>query len=111
MKHEIHFMTAFQFAGRHSFRRTVEGDKTNGADFPPLFRGKLFGPLRARTVFRPVKLNHAAGTLIRPSGADFDPATHRDWVATTHAMAQTAKTWDDVGQMPTYVSLESAPKA
>ena len=48
-------------------------------DFREVLRGTLYGPLRERDVFNAVRLDSDTHTLVRPNGADFDPAVLHDW--------------------------------
>jgi hypothetical protein len=63
-------------------------------DFLPVLAGELFGPLRDPSVFRQVRIDPEVHTLVRPDGADFDPATLHDWPRYADALAAKAREWE-----------------
>jgi len=44
-------------------------------------------------LFRQVRLDPEAGTIVWPNDADFDPATLHDWPEYEHELAEMAKRW------------------
>ena len=50
-------------------------------DLAPVMSGLLFGKLRDPEVFNQVSVDHEAGTIFWPNGADFDPDTLFHWDA------------------------------
>jgi len=62
-------------------------------DFEPILEGELFGPLRDPSAFAQVALDSDAGTLVWPSGADFDPAILHDWPEHEAAFKAAAQRW------------------
>jgi hypothetical protein len=44
-------------------------------------------------LFRQVRIDSEAGTLVWPNGADFDPATLHDWPSQGPAMVELAQRW------------------
>ena len=93
MIHPIHQITAFQIVGPYSLRLRFEDGLERTIDFSPVLAGELFGPLRDASLFRQVRLDAEAQTIVWPNGADFDPATLYDWPRYAEAFAAQAKQW------------------
>ncbi len=93
MNHPIHEVTAFEVIGPYSLRLRFEDGLERTIDFSPVLAGELFGPLRDHSLFRQVRLDAEAHTLVWPNGADFDPATLYDWPRYAEAFAAQAKQW------------------
>lgn len=66
-------------------------------DFAPVLAGALYAPLRDEGFFRSVRLDPEFHPIVRPSGADFDPATLPDWPDFLPAMAGRARAWRSDG--------------
>ena len=94
-QHEIHRVTAFIVTGDHTLQVEFEDGVTRTIDFEPILAGELYGPLRDPSVFRAVRLESEAGTLVWPNGADFDPATLHDWPDVVDTLEQMARSWRD----------------
>lgn len=92
-QHPIHRVTAFELTGGHTVRIEFEDGVTRQIDFAPVLAGELYGPLRDPAVFRAVRLDPDAGTLVWPNGADFDPATLHDWSAVAGDLERLARSW------------------
>jgi hypothetical protein len=58
-------------------------------DFKPILAGELYGPLRDAKLFNRVQIDPEVHTLVRPNGADFDPATLHDWPVHAQALKET----------------------
>ena len=68
-------------------------EKLTGEDFEENFEGEVFGPLRDPVTFRQVNLDPQADTVVRPTGADFNPATLHDWPEHEPARRAAARGW------------------
>ncbi len=97
MRHEIYRVTTFEIVGKYSLRVTFDDGRENVIDFEPVLAGELYGPLRDPMFFRQVKIDPEVHTLVWPNGADFDPATLRDWQENLAAMRLEAARWELVG--------------
>jgi hypothetical protein len=86
-------VTAFEITGQFSVRVCFEDNTEHTIDFAPVLIGDLFGPLRDPSLFRQVRLDPEAHTLVWPNGADFDPATLYDWPQHAEEFAAHAKQW------------------
>ena len=93
--HEIHRVAAFKVTGEYTLRVEFEDGVTQTIDFEPVLAGALYGPLRDPAVFRAVRLDSEAGTLVWPNGADFDPATLHDWTQDADELERMARAWRD----------------
>lgn len=65
--------------GPHTLSIRFDDGATRRIDFTPILNGELYGPLRDVRLFEQVRLDEEVHTLVWPNGADFDPATLRDW--------------------------------
>ena len=93
MSHPIHRVTNFSIAGPYTLAVAFSDDTHQHVDFKPVLHGPLFGPLQELTTFNAVRLDHEAGTLVWPNGADFDPATLHDWPHVKDELASRARIW------------------
>lgn len=94
MKHPIHRVTSFEFAGGFKLQICFDDGISQVIDFEPILKGELYGPLSDPSLFRQVKIDQEAHTLIWPNGADFDPATLHDWPAHKKAFEEMASHWE-----------------
>ena len=93
MNHPIHRVVAFEITGPYVIHVRFEDGLEHTIDFAPVLAGELFGPLRDEALFRQVRLDTEAHTLVWPNGADFDPATLHDWPRYAEEFAARAKQW------------------
>jgi len=91
--HPIVRVQAFEFAGPYALRISFDDGSIQIIDFEPVLAGELYGPLRDPELFRAVRIDPEAHTLVWPNGADFDPATLFDWPAHAEAFARRARAW------------------
>jgi len=94
MTHPIYRVVAFEVLGERSLRVKFDDGFARAIDFTPVLAGELFGPLRDPMVFRQVRLDPEAHTLVWPNGADFDPATLHDWPEHVARLEQMARRWE-----------------
>jgi hypothetical protein len=78
MVHPIHRVTRFKIVGPYTLAVSFADDTEQTIDCQPVLHGARFEPLRDLAEFNAVRLDTEAGTLVWPSGADFDPATLHD---------------------------------
>ena len=93
MDHPIHRVTRFDIVGPYTVSVWFDDDTRQVIDFQPVLRGALFEPLQDLAEFNAVRLDGESGTLVWPSGADFDPATLHDWPDVREELIERAKTW------------------
>jgi Protein of unknown function (DUF2442) len=93
MPHAIHRVVRFDIVTAYTLSVTFDDGTTQQIDFRPVLHGALFGPLRDLVVFNAVSLDQEVGTLTRPNGADFDPATLHEWPRMCAELAAQAQTW------------------
>lgn len=67
-------------------------------NFEPVLHGAMFEPLRDLEAFNAVKLDLEVGTLVWPTGADFDPATLHDWPLVREELAARARSWSPAAE-------------
>ena len=94
MNHPIRRVVSFEIAGEYTLRVRFEDGVERAIDFAPVLSGELFSPLRDANLFRQVRLDPEAYTLVWPNGADFDPATLYDWPRYAKEYAARAKQWE-----------------
>ena len=93
MAHPIVRVRSFEVVGSYSLRVLFDDGTAQAIDFEPVLAGELYGPLRDPDVFRSVRLDPEAHTLVWPNGADFDPATLHDWPAHAEEFTRRAREW------------------
>jgi hypothetical protein len=91
--HAICAVSGFRIVGEYILRVQFDDDTEQTIDLEPVLEGELFGPLRDPQVFRSVRVDPLARTLVWPNGADFDPATLHDWPSHAEAFARRAREW------------------
>jgi hypothetical protein len=96
MTHPIYRVVAFEVLGDHSLRVAFDDGLSRAIDFTPVLAGELFGPLRDPAIFRQVRLDPEAHTLVWPNDADFDPATLHDWPEQVVVLQELARRWESV---------------
>ena len=96
MTHPIHRVARFDIAGPYKLAVVFTDGTTQEIDFRPVLHGAIFGSLRDLTTFNTVTLDHEAGTLVWPNGADFDPATLHDWPEVCDELAARAQAWTEL---------------
>lgn len=79
MSHAIYRVVSFEIIGPYELRVRFDDGVSRDIDFRPVLKIPLFQPLQDISVFNRVVIDHEVHTLVWPNGADFDPATLRDW--------------------------------
>lgn len=79
MTHELYTVTRFERVEPFVLRVYFDDGANRVIDFRPVLWGEIFEPLRDPEVFDRVRLDPEFGTLVWPSGADFDPETLHNW--------------------------------
>lgn len=100
MEHEIHTVIRFAQIGAYALRVEFEDGTVREIDFEPVLTGGIFAPLRDPEVFSQVRIDPEAGTLVWPTGADFDPATLYDWPDAVEELVARVATWVPVPAVP-----------
>ena len=95
MTHPIHRVARFDIVGPYTLAVEFTDGTTQEINFQPVLYGVLFGPLRDLAMFNAVVLDHEAGILTWPNGADFDPATLHEWPAVRAELAARAHAWTE----------------
>jgi hypothetical protein len=94
MSHPIYRVRAFKIEAPYTLRVEFDDATEQVINFLPVLAGELFGLLRDLNVFNQVRIDPEVKTLVWPNGADFDPATLRDWPSYAQALADRAKQWN-----------------
>ena len=94
MGHRICRVVSFKETAPFTLEIVFSDGASRVIDFSPLLKGPLYGPLRDLSFFRRVQIDSVAHTLVRPNGADFDPATLYDWPECGPAFCEMARNWD-----------------
>jgi len=95
MEHPIYRVTGFRIVGPCTLHIEFDDGTARAVDFSPVLAGEVFGPLRDPDLFRQVRVDPEALTLVWPNGADFDPATLHDWPEHLPALRDMATRWRD----------------
>jgi Protein of unknown function (DUF2442) len=95
MVHPLYRVTSFERVGTHALRVEFDDGSQQTIEFSPALAGELYGPLRDPEFFGQVTLDPEVHTLVRPNGADFDPATLHDWPLFADELRARARAWAD----------------
>jgi len=93
MNHKIVSIEDFQITGPRSLRIKFSDGKLSIVDLTDILRGEVYGPLQDEEVFKSVRIDPEARTLVWSNGADFDPATLYDWDKVQEELKKRAKSW------------------
>jgi hypothetical protein len=93
MIHPIFRVVSFAIVAPYTLRVTFDDTTTQLIDFSPILAGELYSPLRDVALFNQVQLDPEVHTLVWPNGADFDPATLRDWPEHLENLKALARRW------------------
>jgi hypothetical protein len=91
--HAVHEVKTFEIVGPYRLRIEFADGLAHSIDFGRVLEGELYGPLRDLSLFNAVSLDREVHTLVRPNGADFDPATLHDWPDQEAEMVALARRW------------------
>jgi len=94
MFHPIYKVESVQIEGPYILRLLFDDHTEQVIDFRPVLAGELFGPLRDLALFNQVRIDPEVHTIVWPNGADFDPATLRDWPMHKQAFIARAERWN-----------------
>ena len=92
--HPIYRVRSFQFVAPYTLAVQFDDHTEQVIDFAPVLAGELHRPLRNSTPFDRVRIDPEVHTLVRPNGADFDPATLHDRPQRAEALATRARRWE-----------------
>jgi hypothetical protein len=90
---EIARVVSFDPVALYILRVHFEDGAEQTIDFRPVLEGEIFGPLRDPELFRQVRIDPEAHTLVWPNGADFDPSTLYDWPRAGKRLEALARAW------------------
>jgi hypothetical protein len=93
MNHPICRVCDFQIVGPHRLHVVFDDGSNRTIDFSSVLGGELLGPLQDLNLFNQVRIDPEVHTLVWPNGADFDPATLRDWPQHVDALTKQAHSW------------------
>ena len=93
MTHRICCVVSFDIAGPYTLDILFDDGTRQKIDFRPVLAGEMFGPLLEQSLFEQVRIDPEVHTLVWPNGADFDPATLRDWPQYAEELAERARQW------------------
>ena len=93
MAHPIHRVVQFEIVAPYTLRVMFDDGSEQTVDLTHVLVGEVFGPLMDEALFNGASLDHAAGTIVWPNGADFDPATLHDWPDVKDELVARARTW------------------
>jgi hypothetical protein len=96
MSHPVYGVRSFDIVAPYTIRVRFDDDTEQTIDFQPVLAGELYGPLRDLDLFNQVKVDSEIETLVWPNGADFDPATLREWPVHERAFRELARRWESV---------------
>ncbi|MBM3836056.1 MAG: DUF2442 domain-containing protein [Verrucomicrobia bacterium] len=79
MKHTFVKVVSFKQVADYTLEVRFDDSTSQTIDFWPVLLGELYEPLRDKSLFEQVRIDSEVGTLIWPSGADFDPDMLHNW--------------------------------
>src|SRR5438876_450096 len=94
--HPIHRVIGFDLLDDYTLHVRFDDGSQQTINFEPILAGEMYAPLRAVALFRQVRIDPEAHTLVWPNGADFDPATLHDWPQHEAALIAMARRWEAV---------------
>jgi len=94
MVHQIYRVVSVKCVASYTLEVRFDDGARQLIDFRPVLAGALFGVLRDPALFRRVRIDPEAHTLVWPNGADFDPAPLHDWPDHAAELAARAATWE-----------------
>ncbi len=94
MDHPIYRIRSFEIVAPYTLRLQFDDNTSQTIDFFPVLAGEIYGPLRDLRLFNQVQIDPEVHTLVWPNGADFDPATLRDWPKYLPALLSRAREWE-----------------
>ena len=77
--HGIYRVTSLEMVAPFTLELQFDDGTNQKIDFEPVLSGELYGPLRDPNLFNQVRIDSEVHTIVWPNGADFEPATLRDW--------------------------------
>jgi Protein of unknown function (DUF2442) len=95
MSHPIHRVMSFESVAPYTLHVHFEDGTEQVIDFEPVLQGEIFAPLRDLELFRQVRIDPEADTLVWPNGADFDPATLYYWPRAGRRLVALARKWGE----------------
>ena len=93
MSHAICRVESFAIVAPHTLSVRFDDGTSRRIDFAPILQGEVYGPLRDVRLFEQVRLDPEVHTLAWPNGADFDPATLRDWPQQASEVSAAVEHW------------------
>ena len=93
MNSPIYRVVSFEIVAPSILRVKIDDDTSQAIDFRPVLEGELYRPLRDLSLFEQVQIDPEVHTLVWPNGADFDPATLRDWSGHSEEIKALAPRW------------------
>lgn len=93
MNHEIYEVVSFEQVAPFTLSVRFNDGTSQVIDFRPILEGELYGPLRDESIFKQVRIDSEAHTLVWPNGADFDPTMLHNWPDSGPAMKALAQEW------------------
>ena len=91
MSHPIHRVVDFEIVAPYTLRVHFEDATAQTINFEPVLAGEQYAPLRDVMLFNRVSIDFEVRTRVWPNGADFDPATLRDWPDHEQALRERAE--------------------
>jgi hypothetical protein len=96
MSHPVYRILSFDIVAPYTLRVRFDDNTEQTVDFRPVLAGELYGLLRDLELFNQVRIDPEVETLVRPNGADFDPATLHEWPSNEQAFRELARRWEAV---------------
>ena len=96
MSHPVYRILSFDIVAPYTLRVRFDDNTEQTVDFRPVLAGELYGLLRDLELFNQVRIDPEVETLVWPNGADFDPATLREWPSNEQAFRELARRWEAV---------------
>lgn len=94
MNHPIYKISNAKVLSDYNIEITFRDGVKKNINLEPVLHGEMYGELRNKKLFNCVTVDKEVGTIQWPNGADFDPATLRNWEDNVKELTLRAKEWE-----------------
>jgi len=110
MVHPVYCVQAFEIVALYTLRVRFSNQTEQAINSQPVMAEALYGPSRDLALFHQMQLDPEVHTLVWPNGANFDPATLRDWPQHVQAWIARAQEWERKAGRTDRTQSQRAPK-
>lgn len=96
MPHPIYKIASIKIVAPYTLEIIFDDSEQRTINFRPILFGEMYAPLRDLNIFNQVKVDPEIHTVVWPNGADFDPATLREWDKNIEELLQRVQAWETI---------------